>query len=398
MIDKYQALTPTKYAMEIVKNCFQSERDGDRKARVKAQADLKKVMIKTEDGSYTLPSSGENSETMHTHHGAVTESLEKFVKPAQLEGKKEVRILDVCSGLGYNTASFIEHVDGDAKIEVDMIEISRETTAAILLIDNPLKSYEILKRNVEEKLFNEGYLCFKSHNQETLKRISINIYIDDARKVVEELKGEYDAVFLDPFSPSKSPELYTPEFFHKLKDLLNDDGIILTYTSAAPVRSGMVQSGLHVGEGPVFGRKTGGTVASRNPQLIEKSLSAGDERIIALSDVGIPYKDPDLNNSSPDIINRRDKEREWARGNEKFASTVKTPLYLYQDMEDTRLKRRVLKNIEKLGIDDLKSEKAAYLVCPQFEECICFCGKAKKDSSRDRIDEMKKRLKITLKD
>lgn len=65
--------------------------------------------------------------------------------------------------------------------------------------------------------------------------------------------GSYDAVFLDPFSPLKSPELYSVEFFKTLKVLMKDDGMILTYTSAAPVRSALVEAGFHVGEGPSFG-------------------------------------------------------------------------------------------------------------------------------------------------
>ena len=53
----------------------------------------------------------------------------------------------------------------------------------------------------------------------------------------------------------------------------------------------MVQAGLHVGEGPQFGRKSGGTVAAKNLEIIEKSLSCKDERMVALSDAGIPFRD-----------------------------------------------------------------------------------------------------------
>ncbi len=151
--------------------------------------------------------------------------------------------------------------------------------------------------------------------------------------VIKGFEGEkkYDAVFLDPFSPSKCPELYTLEFFIKLKNLLPDDGIILTYTSAAPVRSAMVQAGLHIGVGPQFGR-SGGTVAAKNLEIIEKSLSCKDERMVALSDAGIPFRDSELNESSAEILNRREIERKSVRGVQKFASTVKTPLYLYEEM------------------------------------------------------------------
>jgi tRNA U34 5-methylaminomethyl-2-thiouridine-forming methyltransferase MnmC len=335
---------------------------------------------------------------MHTYHGAITESLEKFVKPARLENRKKVHVLDICSGLGYNAASCIEFLDDEDKIEIDMVEISKETVAAALLIENPVKSYEIIKRVVEEKLCEEGTLRFKFHKGEIPGNLNINVYIDDARDVIKELesKKRYHAVFLDPFSPLRCPELYSLEFFLKLKNILHDDGLILTYTSAAPVRSAMIQAGFYVGEGPLFGRKSGGTVAARNPEIIKKSLSYNDERMIALSDAGIPFRDPELNELSEKIIKRREEERKSARGFKKFASTVKTPLYLYKDVEDSRLKRRVLKNINLLGIDDLMSKKAAFIVCPQFDECICSCGSGKIDSSNERINEMSNRLSLII--
>lgn len=396
-VREYIALTPADEAMKIIKRCFLSEKKGDKKARAKASSNLKSFLTKTDDGSYTLNSNNFNqkSETMHTRHGAITESIQKFVKPAKLEAKKKAKILDICSGLGYNAASCIQLMDENAEIKIDMVEISKETIAATLLIENPIESYEVIKGAVEERLFEEGYIEFKFHKEKIPSRINISIYIDDARNVVKKLESKrYDAIFLDPFSPAKSPELYTLEFICKLKNLLKDDGIILTYTSAAPVRSAMVHSGLHVGEGPTFGRKSGGTMASIIQDPIEKPLSKDDERMIALSDAGIPFKDRKLDASSNEIIERRQRERKSVRGVQKFASTVKTPIYLCRDIQDSRIKRRVLKNLEEMGINDLDSKEAAFIVCPQFENCICTCGNGKIDNSKDRIKELAKRLSI----
>ena len=390
----YHALTAAEDALKIVRECFMEERKGNSGARNKTKDRLKEHFIKTADGSYTLNSNKVNdkSETMHTHHGAITESMEKFVKPAMLKGKKEVKILDICSGLGYNAASCIEFLDDDVDIEIDMIEISKETLASSLFIENPIKSYDIIKRAVENKLYDDGTLAFKFNKEKIPDRIKINIYLSDARYVIKEIGKKYDAVFLDPFSPLKSPELYTLEFFLILRNLLKDKGIILTYTSAAPVRSAMVQAGFYVGEGPLFGRKSGGTVASNDSEIIEKSLSDNDERMIALSDAGVPFRDPELNASSDEIIKKRADERKSVRGTKKFASTVKTPVYLGKDVNDQRLERRILRNINALGINDLKSKEAEYLICPQFDECICGCGNPKLDNSYSRITEMINRL------
>ena len=392
--EDYQALTAIDGALKLVRECFVEEKKGNKESRNKTKDILKKYFIKTADGSYTLESNNvkDKSETMHTHHGAITESMEKFVKPAKLEGKKEVNILDICSGLGYNAASCIEFLDDNVDIEIDMIEISKETLASSLFIENPIKSYNIIKSAVENRLYNDGTLGFKFNKEEIPDRIKINIFLSDARYVIKEIDKKYDAVFLDPFSPLKSPELYTLEFFLILKNLLKDDGIVLTYTSAAPVRSAMVHAGLYVGEGPLFGRKSGGTVASKVPEIIEKSLSDNDERMIALSDAGIPFRDPELNESSDEIRKKREDERKFVRGIKKFASTVKTPVYLGNDVNDPRLERRLLRNINALGITDLKSKKAQYIICPQFDQCTCGCRVPKLDNSYSRINEMAIRL------
>jgi tRNA U34 5-methylaminomethyl-2-thiouridine-forming methyltransferase MnmC len=395
----YQALCIQDEILIIMEKFFQDEKNGDIHSRSKAKNSLKEYLIETDDGSYTFKSKQFHgkSETMHTHHGAITEAWEKFVKPAKLDGKKEVNILDICSGIGYNAASCIEYLDDDVIISIDMVEISPETLALILLLNNPFNSYKLVKKAVEDELFREGLIKLKSIDDEIPDGICIRLFMEDARTLVKKIKGQkrYDAIFLDPFSPLKAPELYSIDFFEILKSLIKDDGLILTYTSAAPVRSAIVSSGLHVGEGPSFGR-SGGTIASPNPYMIDKALSKSDERMIALSDAGLPFKDPHLTDTSHIILQRRDDERKEARGKKKFPSTIKTPLYLSDELDDGRLKRRVLKNLHKLGFPDLNSFKSRYVVCPQYHNCIC--GKGCKDyiNSQERINEMSDRLRGLL--
>lgn len=314
-----------------------------------------------------------------------------------------------------------------------MVEISKETIGASLLIPIPMKSHEIIKTVIEEELIHQDLLKFKFQSFEVPGNVSINIHCQDARKVVvrflnevesrkngskrsvnngshfEEVHeegsskyygksyGSYDAVFLDPFSPLKSPELYSVEFFKTLKVLMKDDGMILTYTSAAPVRSALVEAGFHVGEGPSFGGKKG-TIASSSAENIDKQLSSLDERMIALTDTGAPFRDPKLKDSGSEINKKREKEREYVRNRYKFASTVRAPVYLCRDLEDSRLKRRVLKNLHYMGFEGLNSSKSRFIVCPQFDRCICGRNCRTFDNSRDRILEMSKRLSIALKE
>lgn len=406
----YYPLTPEEKVLDIVRNWSLAEKNGDHNARKAAKIEIKRYLVKTSDETFTLRSqelSG-TSETMHTSHGALREATEKFARPAELRGKKRIAILDICSGLGINAAAALELIidslfKGEVKhLKMDLVEISWETLAASLIIPSPSDSHYVIRKAIENYLLRQGLLSFPFEKKEIPSNVDICVHCKDARKMVMEIpeNQEYDAIFLDPFSPAKSPELYSKEFLAKIADLLKEDGVILTYTSAAPVRHALLDAGLEIGEGPTLGR-SGGTIASYSLVKIPKSLTSADERMIALSDAGIPYRDPDLNLSANEIIENRHSERIYMRNIFKIASTVKTPVYLAgeydkQKLDDERIKRRVLKHLEFLGINDLNSLKSRFLVCPQFSNCICGCGQRRPSSSLSRIKEMENRLKIVV--
>jgi tRNA U34 5-methylaminomethyl-2-thiouridine-forming methyltransferase MnmC len=397
----YTPLTPEKGVISLIREWSDSEIEGDGNARRLAAQKIKKYLVETADGSYTLQSDfcDNASETMHTTHGALLEARVKFVNPLKIEGKKDVAILDICSGLGINAAVALETFLKLGKnlesqqIEIDMVDVSWETLAASLIIPSPIDSHVFIKKAVENYLINQKCILFQVEKEKIPKNVTIRVHCQDAREMVKKIppNKKYDAVFLDPFSPQKSPELYSQNFLLKIKDLLKKDGVILTYTSAAPVRYALIDAGLEVGEGPSLGRG-GGTIASPELKKISKPLNEDDERMIALSDAGIPFKDPELSSTPKNIKKQRQGERINARGNYKMASTVKTPIYLARDLNDERIKRRVLKHLRKMGIKDLDSDKSRYLVCPQFSECICNCKQERPSTSRARIKEMEKRL------
>lgn len=421
----YKPLKIQNKVLEIVDECFKKENNGDKYARSVAFNDLKEFLIKTGDGSYTIKSEGseESSETMHTYHGGLDESLEKYVKPAHLTGKNDVNILDICSGLGYTTAICLEYLNNHnqntikkSNICIDMVEISQLTLATGLIIPSPVRSHEFVKKAIEDKLFSTGFLKFRTIKDNIPDNIKLNIHIMDAReiaknkgftvnkqnsnKVAVNINNEigvkppnrYDAIFLAPFSPAVSPELYSLEFLKGITSLLKTDGMFLTYTAASALRYAIIKTGLYVGEGPRFGR-SGGTIASPLLVNIEKPLSSRDERMAALSDAGTPFRDVTLNDSSFQIIERRQNERKIVRKNYKFASTVKSPIYLCNNIViEDRLMRRVLKDIKRHGIKDLQCEKSKYIVCPQHRECICGNKCIPIENSSERVIEMEKRL------
>ena len=351
--------------------------------------------VLTDDGSYSINSKEINHkvETLHTSTGAISESFEKFIKPMKFNYDEDIAILDICAGLGYNSSAAIADFmkNSTANLTIDMVEISKATLACGLLVPSPIPEHDITKKAIENELLAQDYATLTLQTAEIPENMNINVFIEDARQTVQKLDDDtYDAIFLDPFSQNMAPELFSVEFFKEFRRLIKDDGIIATYTSSAPVRAGFIEADFYIGLGPIFGRMQGGTLASPNPEMLDWSLPKNDEIRIALSDVGIPFRDPGLNNSSEYILDSRTQERHNARHNTKISSAVKTPIFLGQEMDDEKLKRRVERNLSKMNIPSTTSDEAYYIVEVEND----YSEKQdRKNNSTKRILNMKKRLK-----
>ena len=383
---------------DLVNECFQQERSSQNKeSRVNFFDTYNDFFVLTDDGSYSINSKEINNkvETLHTSTGAISESFEKFIKPMKFDYSKDIAILDICAGLGYNSsaaiADFIKN-STDSNLKVDMVEISKATFACGILVPSPIPEHDITKKAIEDELVKQNYASLSLEECEIPENIDINVFIEDARQTVQNLEDNtYDAIFLDPFSQNMAPELFSLEFFKEFRRIIKDNGIIATYTSSAPVRAAFIEAGFYIGLGPIFGRKQGGTLASQNPEMLDYSLPKNDEIRIALSDVGIPFRDPGLNNSSDFILDNRATERQQARHNTKISSAVKTPIFLGDAMEDDeKLKRRVERNLAKMNISSTTSKEAFYIIECENEYSE---NQDSKNNSTTRILDMKKRLK-----
>ena len=382
---------------DLVNECFAQERSSrNNESRLNFFDTYNNYFVLTDDGSYSINSKEINHkiETLHTSTGAISESFEKFIKPMKFDYTNDIKILDICAGLGYNSsaaiADFIENSQ-NTTLTVDMVEISKATLACGLFVPSPIKAHDITKKAIEEELIKQDYAALNLEKTEIPENININVFIEDARKTVQNLDdNRYDAIFLDPFSQNMAPELFSLEFFNEFRRVIKNNGIVATYTSSAPVRDAFIEAGFYIGQGPIFGRKQGGTLASPNPLMLDTALPKNDEIRIALSDVGIPFRDPGLNNTSEYILEKRTEERHNARHNTKISSAVKTPIFLASQMDDEKLKRRVERNLAKMNIPSTTSKEAYYIV-----ECENSYLKKQdeKNNSRNRILDMKKRLK-----
>lgn len=406
----------------------------------------------TNDGSVGL-FSPEANDIYHSTYGALTEAYEKFILPSDFEKffrkNSEIKILDICFGIGYNSKSFLnkllEIIYNDT---IDTNNISKTTNNAKIYTNN--KKYKIFIHAIDTdknlatlspffKTFekNIGKLNSKSeiiYKQEKIKKLSsntastkyklqnevnilllqkmlnkidnntisilydkkyrqyfdlkmirlfefyqnnmsiytpiirlkaflhniyykylskgykkaskclelldfdFNLEINDARQAIMNDTNKYNFVFLDAFTPTKCPCLWSIDFFKLLYEHLEDGGLILTYSNSAQVRNCFLNAGFIVKK--IFSKnqnKFTGTVAIKpytDVSQNNRETNYNTELIHDLSDydlglmksrAGIFYRDKDLSLDNEAIINNHKIEVENSNliSSSKFIKTYK---------------------------------------------------------------------------
>jgi chorismate dehydratase len=255
-------------------------------------------LITTDDGSTTLFIE-EYEQAMHSTSGAYKESLLKHVIPSGVleEKKKPVNVLDIGFGMGYNILALVsEYYEKGRNNCLNIISLERVESFANFLEQVRFND----KRDSVYSLVKEAY----SRGSVSEKNINITVKFGDARKQIRNFEDKtFDAVFQDPFSPSKNPELWSLDYFKIIHRILKKEGILTTYSSALQVRRALMEAGFHIGKGPSVGKKREGTIASPSP--LQNELSASDLSAIMNDPKSVPYRDSSLSLSRELILQGR---------------------------------------------------------------------------------------------
>ncbi len=191
--------------------------------------------VKTKDNTFTLKSLKYN-ECYHSNEGALKETYHKHVKVAlDLMNdikEKEIRILDICFGLGYNTFVTILNRPENKKLKIFSPELDLELIKSLKNFSYP-KEFEKIK-NIIEKISKN---CYYKDDFIEIEVANIN-----AREYIKNLENIH-FVYQDAFSPKVNRELWTMEYFSDIKKILNKDGVITTYSVATPVRCALYKLG-----------------------------------------------------------------------------------------------------------------------------------------------------------
>lgn len=201
-------------------------------------------VVSTKDGSNTLFSSRYNQHYHNPDDGAINETLSKHILPTFKfhENKKELRILDICFGIGYNTFTTLYYIikhNLDIKVSIYSPELDGNLVKSLENFDFP-KEFEEIKHIIIEV---SKTLRYEDEN------IKIEVNIGNAREYIKTLEKEsFDIVYQDAFSSDVNTELWTKEYFDDIYKLCKDDCVMSSYSVATPIRLSMNEALFYIYE------------------------------------------------------------------------------------------------------------------------------------------------------
>ena len=226
--------------------------------------------IKTDDGSTTYYSEAYD-EAFHSTSGAVEETLYNYIEGCQIKSRPVQYIFEVGLGLGLG------------------IELTYQELA-------PIRPFKMISSEIDRALVQRlkqsspllGDLEFSTLGDlevATLKneKMDLLILIGDLNQTLPKaiskgLVKNVQAIYQDPFSPKKNPDLWDVKWFSLLKEISSEDVMMATYSASVSIRKAMLKAGWSIRNRTGFAHKKSSTIACLNgesdKELLEKLESS----------------------------------------------------------------------------------------------------------------------------
>ena len=234
-------------------------------------------MVQSSDGSFTAYSTEYQEHYHSTKDGALQESLQKHVIPAlgAKKEKKELNILDICFGLGFNTLATLHYIEQeglDCKLKIYSPELDSALVVSLPHFAYP-KEFEKY-RDLLTELVQTG-----SYSDEVF---DLELFVGDARAYIKRFEDHFDIVYQDAFSPATNPVLWTREYFADIAKAMKSDGVLTTYSIALSTRLALHENGfrIYLNEGEGYRKATIaslGTLEGFEPVDMEHKIACNPE-------------------------------------------------------------------------------------------------------------------------
>ena len=197
------------------------------------------TLLETADGSQTLKNN-DIGETYHSTHGAIQESMHVYVNHGlRLAGtkKSKIRVFELGFGTGLNALLTLREVLKNKDLEVEYVCIE------------PFPLTELIYKQLNYAHALECDYFIQMHQSIHGKKINIHERFSFLKMQIkfedcQDFNG-FDLVYYDAFGPTSQPELWNIDALRKSVDLLNSEGIWVTYCSKGEVRRGLISLGMN---------------------------------------------------------------------------------------------------------------------------------------------------------
>jgi tRNA U34 5-methylaminomethyl-2-thiouridine-forming methyltransferase MnmC len=197
-------------------------------------------LIQTSDGSHTIFVQ-ELDEHYHSIHGAIRESEHVFIETGyRYSAANPLRIFEAGFGTGLN-----------ALLTAIECENDRRTVFYTSVEKYPLQAGIINSINHGNMTGNEGIELYRKVHAAPWNRMtdispffSLEKLEGDLTELV--ITGSYDLIYFDAFGPDKQPEMWSPEVFQKISDVIVQGGVFVTYSAKGSVKRNLKACGFTV--------------------------------------------------------------------------------------------------------------------------------------------------------
>ncbi len=225
---------------------------------------MSEPVVWTEDGS---PYSARFGDRYRTRTGGLAQALCVFLAgcglPARWRGAERFTVLETGFGLGLNFLATWAAWEQDPQrcqrlhfvsIEaypVDGAEILRSALAIDATAQHPPALLARLQSHAQELCSAWGAV---SAGVQTLAFangcVHLTLAVGDVQAMLQALDCQADAVFLDGFSPTLNPQMWSHATLEQVRSRCHSGTTLASYTVAAPVRASLKQLGFHVRKCP----------------------------------------------------------------------------------------------------------------------------------------------------
>ena len=202
---------------------------------------MKREIKITSDGSHTLYVP-ELDEHYHSIHGAIQESMHVFITNGiQSLFKSPIKVLEVGFGTGLN-ALLTAIWSNKENIEVHYIGI--ESTPLEMKLNESLNYSQELDGHESTTYFDKiissnWHVKTNIHDNFTLNKIASRI--QDYRT-----DDKFDIIYFDAFGPEVQEELWELRVLKNIYELLNNNGIFVTYCAKGQLKRDLKELGFKV--------------------------------------------------------------------------------------------------------------------------------------------------------